>query len=42
MKKFFNVYILAIKYWLQGDPWELAYMNAKVIVRGFKDRKVRY
>jgi hypothetical protein len=38
MIKHIRTLILATKYFLQGDPWEIAYMNAKVIVRGFRRR----
>lgn len=36
MFKFLNIYILAIKYYLQGDDWEEAVNYAKFIVNGFK------
>jgi len=31
----FRIYILAIKYWLQGDKWSDAVEYATAIVRGF-------
>ena len=31
-----RIFFLAIKYWLQGDPWPEAVEYAKVIVEGFK------
>jgi hypothetical protein len=38
MSKRITTLILATKYFLQGDPWEIAWMNAKTIVRGFRRR----
>jgi hypothetical protein len=29
-------YVLAVKYWLQGDSWTRAVTMADVIVNGFK------
>ena len=34
--KTIHIYILAIKYFLQGDTWEFAKEYAKAIVKGFK------
>ena len=31
-----RVYLLAIKYWLQGDHWDFAKEYAAAIVMGFK------
>ena len=31
-----TVYLLAIKYWLQGDDWKDALECARFIVEGFK------
>ena len=31
-----RIYMLAIKYYMQGDSWEGAVDYAKAIVRGFK------
>lgn len=31
-----RIYILTIKYWLQGDDWNFAKEYAESIVRGFK------
>jgi len=36
MTKKLDMYILAIKYYLQGDTWEDAKIFAKRIVGGFK------
>lgn len=35
MKKI-RVYCLAIKYWLQGDPWQFAVEYARAIVEGWR------
>lgn len=32
-----RVYLLAVKYWLQGDTWEDALAFAKFIVNGFQE-----
>lgn len=34
--KLLDTYLLAIKYWLQGDDWDDAVIFAKRIVYGFK------
>ena len=31
-----QIYILAIKYWIQGDTWEFAVEYAEALVKGFK------
>ena len=31
-----RIYLLAIKYWLQGDEWIFAVEYAKALVRGWK------
>jgi hypothetical protein len=31
-----RVYILAIKYWLQGDDWKFAKEYAEALVKGYK------
>ena len=33
-----RIYILAVKYWMNGDDWEAAVDFAKFIVEGFKRR----
>jgi len=38
MRKGVSVYLMAIKYWLQGDEWEFALEYARLIVGGFKRR----
>ena len=34
----FDIYLLAIKYWLKGDTWEFAKEYAEAIVLGFRKR----
>ena len=34
-----RVYILAIKYFMQGDKWKFAVEYAESIVKGFKKQK---
>lgn len=34
--KTIEVYLLAIKYWFQGDDWDGAVIYAKRIVNGFR------
>jgi hypothetical protein len=36
MKDWINVYILTIKYWLQGDDWKFAKEYAEALVKGYK------
>jgi len=31
-----RIYVLAIKYWLQGDDWDFALEYATTLVAGFK------
>ncbi len=31
-----RIYILAIKYWVQGDEWKFAVEYAEAIVKGWK------
>ena len=33
-----RIYLLAVKYWFQGDPWGFAVEYATSIVKGFKRR----
>ncbi len=33
-----EIYILAIKYWIQGDKWKFAVEYATGIVKGFKEK----
>lgn len=40
MKEKIQIYILAIKYWVQGDKWEFAVEYATGLVKGFKRRKL--
>lgn len=30
------IYMLTVKYWLQGDEWKFAKSYARAIVRGFR------
>ena len=39
MKRKIWVYILAAKYWLQGDEWSGAKVYANVLVNGFRKIK---
>jgi len=36
VRKKIKIYILAIKYWFQGDPWTEAIKYAEALVHGFK------
>ena len=36
MKTQYRIFILTIKYWLQGDSWQFAKEYAEAIVLGFK------
>ena len=36
MKDWINIYILTIKYWLQGDDWKFAKEYAEALVKGYK------
>lgn len=33
-----DIYLLAIKYWLQGDDWKFAYEYAEALINGFKGK----
>ena len=33
-----RIYVLAVKYWFNGDDWDEAVEFAKFIVEGFKNR----
>jgi len=36
MIKEIRIIILAVKYWVQGDKWAMAYSYAMALVKGFK------
>jgi len=36
MSEALRIYLLAIKYWLQGDAWDFSVEYASAIVKGFK------
>jgi len=36
MRKRLSVYLLALKYFLSGDPWSFAVSYAKALVYGFQ------
>jgi len=36
MRKKIRIYILALKYWFQGDTWVDAVKYAKALIHGFK------
>lgn len=33
-----RIYVLAVKYWAQGDPWKVAVEYAESLVLGWKNR----
>ncbi len=39
MKDRYRIFILAVKYWLQGDGWRFAKEYAEAIVKGFKKQE---
>lgn len=39
MKDKISIYLLAIKYWSQGDSWKEAKEFAETIVLGFKNNR---
>lgn len=34
--KTIKVYILAIRYWIQGESWEIAFFAANHMIKGWK------